>query len=286
MDSLMKLGGSPIALAAQGVCAAALVAYVIKRVTAKPRKSLPNPSNIVILYQFVAPKDVPVTSMSPPCIKLEAYLRLAKVPYIDRRVVTAAKSPKKTAPYAEYNGVTKADSNVIIDWLEEIGVSPGLDGHLTELDRAQSEAFRYLIEEGMYWHMVYSRWQHEPNWARTRAIFFATVPAWMRTALGAYVRGLFVKGLYSQHVGRHTFEEVLQMNRKCVEALSDLLGGKKYFLSDTRPSLLDATAYAHLSNMLYVEFPDKRISQQIATKKNLVAYCHRMTEEVFPERLN
>ncbi|KAJ3010231.1 hypothetical protein HKX48_007514, partial [Thoreauomyces humboldtii] len=68
------------------------------------------------------------------------------------RAQVLRKSPTKTAPYVEYNGRCVSDTTLIVAWLEERGISKGLDGNLTGEEMATSEAFRYLIEEGIYWH--------------------------------------------------------------------------------------------------------------------------------------
>lgn len=46
-----------------------------------------------------------------------------------------------------------SDSEMIVNWLEAEGVATEFDNHLTATERAQAEAFRYLIEQGLYWNV-------------------------------------------------------------------------------------------------------------------------------------
>ena len=47
--------------------------------------------------------------MSPFCAKLEAYLRLAEVPY-ETRSADIRKAPRGKAPYVEYEGQTRSET--------------------------------------------------------------------------------------------------------------------------------------------------------------------------------
>ena len=76
---------------------------------------------------------------SPFCLKMEAYLRLAGLPFEKRRA-DVRKAPKGQFPYIEDNGKTVADSRVIIDYLKATYGDP-LDGHLTTLEKADQHAW-------------------------------------------------------------------------------------------------------------------------------------------------
>jgi len=102
-----------------------------------------------------------LSDISPFCIKVETYLRMAKVPF---RVVVAdgRKAPKKKLPFVEDGGKVMCDSRDIIDHFEAKLENP-LDGELSPRERAMATAFRGLIEEEMYFLTLVQRWQHAKN---------------------------------------------------------------------------------------------------------------------------
>ncbi|TPX66584.1 hypothetical protein SpCBS45565_g04335 [Spizellomyces sp. 'palustris'] len=277
------VAGVSLSTLLQGAAIATLGSFAFSKLSRKKRTvdGAKKPRNTVLLYQFYT-SDKAKIQLSSPCLKLEAYLRVNKVPYKDCRMHSPAGSPKKTAPYVEYNDMGMADSTLIIDWLEQNGVVSPMDAHLTPVEKAQVEAFRYLFEEGLYWQMLHSRWQHEPNWPFVRDVFFFKLPGILKYLVAFLVRRGQIKALRIQKTGRHTFEETLIFSDKIIQAASDLLGDKKYMLSNTRMCSLDMIAFANLSNVLYLDLPDTRMQQQVAAKKNLVEYCDRMMAEIFP----
>src|SRR5215208_1305607 len=86
-----------------------------------------------------------LSDISPFCIKVETYLRMAKVPF---RVVVAdgRKAPKKKLPFIEDGGKVVCDSREIVDHFEAKLEKP-LDAELSPRDSAIATAFRGLIEE-------------------------------------------------------------------------------------------------------------------------------------------
>ena len=73
--------------------------------------------DIVYLVQF--PISPTIRTISPFALKLETYLRLKKVPY--ECVYSFKFSKKGQIPYIELNGEQIADSNIIIQELENRG---------------------------------------------------------------------------------------------------------------------------------------------------------------------
>ncbi|EDO42403.1 predicted protein [Nematostella vectensis] len=103
----------------------------------------------VILHQFPRPTaGFPVANMSPFCLKLECFLRMAKIPYeIDTSLVF---SSKKKFPWIEYKGTKMADSQFCIEYLsQEFGVD--LDSGLSPEQKAVSTSLRVMLEENTFW---------------------------------------------------------------------------------------------------------------------------------------
>src|ERR1700723_1571530 len=102
--------------------------------------------------------------ISPFVVKLETYLRLAGIPYGTKNA-DPRKAPKRKIPYIVDDAVVLGDTRFIIEHLEtKRGIS--LDARLTPRDRALATAFQSMLEEHLYFVMVYERWQIELNWER------------------------------------------------------------------------------------------------------------------------
>ena len=119
-------------------------------------------------------------SVSPFCLKLDVYLRLAKIPH--RAVVDATPfgAPKGKLPYIEHEGKKIGDSGFIIDYLVERRLGSDPNASLTAGERGAALALRRLIEENLYWVMVYDRWVIEENWQRFRDVVLGGIPALVR----------------------------------------------------------------------------------------------------------
>ena len=73
--------------------------------------------NMITLIQFPKPPTRP--SFSPFCLKLETYLKVAKIPYENKLTVSTAKSTKKKLPMILDQGELIEDSTIIIENLKE-----------------------------------------------------------------------------------------------------------------------------------------------------------------------
>ena len=64
--------------------------------------------------------------------------------------VTNIMSSKSKIPWMTYNGIDVADSQLCIKYLnKELGID--LNKHLTAEQRGAAQAFRRMLEEGLYW---------------------------------------------------------------------------------------------------------------------------------------
>ena len=233
---------------------------------------------MIKLIQFAPALGLP--NASPFCLKLETYLRMANVPYEIPPVTMAAfsKAPKGKMPYIEDNGKLIADSAFIITHLKARYGDP-LDANLTPEHRAISQAFTRLLEENLYWAVVYARWIEPAGWAITRPAFFNTMPAPFKWFVPTLARRGLVKSLHGHGMGRHSREEIYAIGQRDITALADYLGEKKFFLGES-PSSVDATVYGFLANLIWapIENPLKEHAKQYP---QLEAYCTRMRDRYF-----
>ncbi len=232
---------------------------------------------MITLHQFSPNWGIP--NASPFCMKLETYLRMAEIPHAVVYEDTLDKAPKQKMPYIEDEGQKIGDSNLIIEYLKE-KYGDRTDAHLSPSDQGISLAMRRLIDENLYWCMVYSRWMDEPNWSITRAAYFDKLPPVVKQILPGVLRKGVLKSLEGHGMGKHTRDEIYGIGCRDLIALSGFLSDKPFFFGD-RPTLLDATAYATVYNFLKVpmQSPLRTQSQQLS---NLVAFCDRMTQRYYP----
>jgi glutathione S-transferase len=230
---------------------------------------------MITLYQFQS--CLGVQNPSPFCLKLETYLRMADLPYEVASDADVLKAPKKKLPYIEDdnpNGTkTIADSSFIINYLKQTYGDP-LDAQLSPSEQAIALAFQRLIEENLYWAIVYSRWAEDDNWAVVRKLYFSDLPPVLRSFVPSLARRDALRSLYGQGMGRHSKAEIYDIGQRDIKALSDFLSAKPFLMGEN-PTSLDATGYAVVANLIRIELPSV-LSDYARQLDNLQGYCDRM----------
>jgi len=233
---------------------------------------------MIALHQFARSWGIP--NQSHFCVKIETYLRMAKIPY--QTVDTLPfKGPRGKLPFIVDQGQTISDTRLIVRYLKATYGDP-LDAPLTAQAKGDATAFQRLLEEHLYWASMVSRWDYtEANWQATKQAIFHVLPPVVRD-VGALVYHRRIKGQILGHgLGRLSAEEAFALGREDLDALAGFLGDRPYFLGG-QPSSLDASAYGILVNIVGcpVESP---LKDHALGKSNLVEYCRRIQAEYFPE---
>ncbi len=233
---------------------------------------------MIKLFQFEPALGLP--NASPFCMKLETYLRMAALPF---EIPCATlrhlqQAPKGKMPYLEDQGKFVADSTFIIDYLKASYGDP-LDGWLDASQRAVALAFQRMLEENLYWALIYTRWVEPQGWELTRAAFFGKLPLPLKWVLPSLARRGIIKELHGQGMGRHSRDEIMAIGKRDISALADFLSDKPYFMG-AQPCSLDASAYAFLANLVW---PALASELKIHTQKypQLQAYCQRMRSRYY-----
>jgi len=219
-------------------------------------------------------------TVSPFCLKLDAFLRIAEIEHRSETAATPFGGPKKKAPWIEYQGQILGDSTLIIDFLKRaFAVDP--DAHLTSQQRATSVAIQRLVEENLYWAMVYDRWVRDENWPLLKQTVLGSIPAPIRAVLAPLARRGVRKQLAAQGMGLHSSEEIEMIAAKDIAALADLLGEQEWYFGH-RISACDATVYSLLANIAFVEFASP-MKAMIGGHPNLMTWLERFRDELYPE---
>lgn len=231
---------------------------------------------MIKLYQFAPAFGLP--NASPFCMKMETYLRMADLPYEPVNSGDVMKAPKRKLPYIDDDGTVVADTTFIIEHLKGKYGNP-LDAALSPLDRALATAFQRLLEEDLYWAVVYTRWAQEDGWALTKSAFFDALPIPTRWIVPSLARRGMLSEMHGHGMGRHNAQEIYAIGCRDVTAVADFLADKPYMLGE-QPTSLDAAAYAFLANLLWAPV-DSPIRKHAQGRPKLEAYCRRMKERYY-----
>lgn len=228
------------------------------------------------LHQF--PPALGLPNASSFCLKLEAYLRLAGLPYESVYASDMRGAPKGKMPWIEDGATRLGDSSLIIDYLKQRYGDP-LDARLDARQRALGVAVQRMVEEHLYFALLWWRWVDDAGWAVTRAAFFAGLPAPLRALVAPLVRRGVAKQLHAQGMGRFDHEERCRLAQRDLDALAALLGDQPYLLGEI-PSSYDVAIYALLANVLLVEL-DTPLKTMARAHLNLVGHTERMHRRCF-----
>lgn len=234
---------------------------------------------MIRLYQF--PELWGLPNFSPFCAKLETWLRMAELPYEIHATRLPNTAPKGKLPYIVDGDQHLGDSTLIIDFLKS-RYGDRLDAHLNADQRATALAFQRLIEESLYWPLLYSRWMDPRNWPAVKQAVFGYLPPVLRQLVPAIVRGKLRRDMLGQGYGRHSQEQLYAAGCRDLDAIARLLGEQAYCMG-ARPCSLDATLFGFLVNILWAPL-DNPLQAHARRHPQLNAYCHRMWAAYYRER--
>jgi glutathione S-transferase len=223
---------------------------------------------------------------SPYVCKLVMWLRLAGldyeliyVPWPDM----IERAPRKSVPWIEdADGEVVHDSARIIDRLTEKYAIP-LDAHLSVPARARMRAWQRLLEDHYYWAaLVHMRWVDDHNWPLYKEELAADLePSPEVDAFFEEIRDYLVGEFKGHAVGKMSTDEVLQVAREDLDALSAGLGDQPYFMG-SRPTTVDAMLYACLLQTYITRCVSPTVDYA-REKTNLEAYFRRLRGEYWGE---
>ena len=236
------------------------------------------PRDKVIVHQWFKGRYAP--SLGHFVVKLETYLRMAKIPYEPCYSLTFDSGPKNKIPWIEYNGITMGDSQLIIQYLnKELNID--LNKHLSLKDKATAWAIQKWLEEFTYWLNVHTKWcLFGDDFLQN----MFKLPIMLNFALvKSYLKRMIRNITYTVGVGRHSNEEIAEMMKHDLRMLSELLGDKKFFMGN-EPCELDAAVFGQLVEYRW-HTPEKCPGWQLLTGEltNLMDYIDRMKELYWPD---
>jgi glutathione S-transferase len=215
---------------------------------------------------------------SPFVMKGEMLLKISGLPY-QTAVGGFRGAPKGKLPYIRDGETMVADSTLIRMYLEQ-KYSIDFDRGLSTRDRGVAWSVEKMLEDHMYWVMVYWRWLNKENFEKGPKAFFKRAPALIRPLAEKFVLRRLRATLHGHGIGRHSEEETTAMAARGIDALAQILGDNRYFFGPA-PCGADATTFAFVACTL-TPFFNSPVRDKMVSVPNLVAYCERMTKEFYP----
>lgn len=231
----------------------------------------------IILHQFPSIKTVP--NLSPFCMKLECFLRMADLQYTVKKCMNPGKGPVGKMPCLEIDGKRLYDSGLIIDYLQ--AQQKNIDAHLSAAQQADALMVRRMLEEHLYWGIVYSRWIDPAGWLQWKKIMFAKLPFFLRGAVSVMAKRGVKAELHGHGLGRHRPEDIDRLMNNDLHALATLLGQKPYYFGE-KASSIDAAICAAVGAILFTPW-DYSLKAAVFSHQNLLDHYARMIKAYFPE---
>lgn len=281
-------GGAGGDAAGSGEPAAAAAAPAKKEKEVKPTVHKANfEKDVVYLYQFTRTPLLP--SMSPYCLKVETWLRLAGLKYenIDHKL--KLRSKKGQLPFVEVNGEEIADSTIII---KELGqrYEKDLDAALTQEQRNIAHAMISMLENHLNWVLLFWRSKNPEHMIKGYKVN-------LQHALGSRLPNALLnfffkfqygrkgsKKVKAQGLGVHKPEEIEEFGKQDLKVLSELLADKPFFFGD-EPTILDCVAFSVLAQIHFISDEVKYTLKEFMQENcpNLVGHVSRIKERCFPD---
>jgi glutathione S-transferase len=233
---------------------------------------------MIKVYGFIPAWGQPC--ISPYVSKVCHYMQMRRIPYEFHGmnlVQLKHETPRGKLPLIDDGGTRVDDSNNIIAHLRA-RYPDDIDGDISPEEHAQAIAWDRLLGEHLYWSgVIQVRWRTVANWERYIGYIVggAAVGPELREALEDF-RYVILSEFYGQGMGRRSGAEVLALFKQDIDALSDFLGKKPFFLGE-KPRWIDASVYTHLGHCMVVPFESEGKEYALG-KGNLVDYLARMRE--------
>ncbi len=144
---------------------------------------------------------------SPFCSKLELFLRYYQIPFSIKPALPMH-GPYGKIPFIEYQGETLGDSELII---QQLLTDYNIDTGLTEKQQSQGRAWQLMLENHLYWVMVYCRWIHDAGWAKLEPLFFGALKWPLRVILA---RRTFICGDKFSHCDFFAYAVIKGINSR------------------------------------------------------------------------
>ncbi len=222
--------------------------------------------------------------LSPFVLKVETYLRMVGNGY-ETVLGDVRKAPRGQLPFVDIDGKVIPDSTAIVEHLEGTR-NEKLDAHLDARESAVALAFKSMLEEHLYFGMLFMRWATDDGWtvfepSLREMLGKMGVPSLMRGVVSGGARKQVIGRTRAQGIGRQPRAELVATCKRIVDAVTVQLGDRPYFCG-SKPTTYDATVYAFSAQLMCPAF-DNELRKHTAAKNNLMAYTDRMKAQYWKD---
>jgi glutathione S-transferase len=131
-----------------------------------------------------------------------------------------------------------------------------------------------MLEENFYWVIVAERWRDTKTAVEQYPMMVGQPPEFVKAVVDSLLGELRGHGM-----GRHSADEVENIGKADLIALSDFLGENPYLLGE-EPTSYDATAYSFVAHTIQPDY-DSRMEKFIKTLPNLMQYWDRLNSRLY-----
>lgn len=222
---------------------------------------------------------------SPYVARVECYLRLLGVDYTKEISVDLSENPRTKLPFANIRGEMIDDSSRILRAVQktlDIDEAKGLNGEQLR----NGHFLRRLLTGNLYWVRYSMNFETEVGrHAVVDELKKANIPSLLIPFISAMVIKAQHANLFGQGSARMPLEEVIEMGKADLRAITALLGDNTYILGTSEATVFDTDLYAFLSHLFYDTTPSSMEWVQDIKKElpKLEHFTERMRSRLFPE---
>jgi len=237
---------------------------------------------VVYLYQF--PRSPVIPSMSPFCLKLETWLRMADINYENVDCSPWTRSKEGLLPFVELDGKQYCDSSLIINELGKRLNKDALESNIPADQKGAAHAFERMLENCTLWSYITIRYGEKMNESFSEKTVVPTKHLFQLQLMifrWTYKKKI-AKRMHGHGIGRHSRDDIVAIGLDDLRALSAFLGGKKFICGD-QPCLVDAGLFGCLAQFAYFPVVTPHTELIKSECQNLQKYCDRIKDRYWPD---
>lgn len=221
---------------------------------------------MITLYSY--PQMFGLPDNNPFGLKVDTFLRLAKIPYQLIHIINTKDAPRRQLPFIVDNEQIVTDSNYIISYLCQKN-NILIDSDLTEEQKNIQFLLTRMLDNHLYWVMSYSRWQDERYWPLFKTEFLKNTE--ITEDQLEVARKYNIEKYHFQGIGRCSVDDIYQSGLDSLASIAFILGEKEFIFGDKVHSL-DASCYGFLANIFYfnIDTPLKKYVAENGLLKNYI----------------
>lgn len=222
-----------------------------------------------------------LSSINPRCMTVEGFLRVANIAHQVIIDDSNEQSLSYNMPMIRDNGISISGCDNILHYLQS-KLEFSMDGHLSQQQQVLQHCAKRMLNEHLYWALLYSRWAEEScNNTLTKHLFI-DVPPPLSGIKAKKLRKYYLQQLDAQGLGKNDANAVYQQAEKDLESLAAILSDRQWFGGDF-VSQLDLYAQAYLTQIMISELASP-LQKLVQKHGNLTDYQIRAKAVMFPEK--